>query len=294
MDIWALGVLLYEMLHGTAPFKGKTASEVQQAMLRGGYEQAAHLSDQVKNLIKSLLQFQAEKRPSLEEICEHRWVKDMEESLNSYLRAENATLPRDIHPKIIQIPNISSREGAQAEGLKHRKNNSLNFDDSRSININLEINNFAIMSKLRPKNAYHSQDKEARLEGCYTSKESDHRASLKKTRLEPFASAQISQLDIHRMIEKLQPKPAKLSSKDTLLEKGRREGKEGQAEGTLSKKKFKMRKSEVGFEKYPIRFNTEVNEKEEWEAPRLRKGNIKQKLLVNSKSMLRISKSGKF
>jgi hypothetical protein len=132
-------------------------------MLRGGYEQAAHLSDQVKNLIKSLLQFQAEKRPSLEDICEHRWVKDMEQSLNSYLRAENATLPRDIHPKIIQIPNISSLEGPKTEGLKHRKNNSLNFDDSRSININLEINNFAIMSKLRPKNSYHSQDKEVRL-----------------------------------------------------------------------------------------------------------------------------------
>ena len=29
VDIWAVGVLLYELLHGTAPFKGKSIEEVQ-------------------------------------------------------------------------------------------------------------------------------------------------------------------------------------------------------------------------------------------------------------------------
>lgn len=28
IDIWALGILLYELVHGYAPFKGKTFAEI--------------------------------------------------------------------------------------------------------------------------------------------------------------------------------------------------------------------------------------------------------------------------
>ena len=85
VDVWALGILLYEMLHGFAPFKGKNAADVQEAMLRGNYEFGSHLSEQVKSLISSILQFQADKRPSFNEIMHHSWVKDMSSHINNYL-----------------------------------------------------------------------------------------------------------------------------------------------------------------------------------------------------------------
>lgn len=35
IDIWSVGVLLYEMLHGYAPFKGKEYKDIQASIKSG-------------------------------------------------------------------------------------------------------------------------------------------------------------------------------------------------------------------------------------------------------------------
>ena len=44
IDLWAVGVLLYELVHGRAPFRGETSDEVKRHMLQGSYELSDSLS----------------------------------------------------------------------------------------------------------------------------------------------------------------------------------------------------------------------------------------------------------
>ena len=44
IDLWAVGVLLYELVHGRAPFRGETSDEVKRNMLQGSYELSDSLS----------------------------------------------------------------------------------------------------------------------------------------------------------------------------------------------------------------------------------------------------------
>ena len=86
VDIWALGVLLYELLHGFAPFKGKSVKEVQESILKGSYEMSPRLSDSARHLITNILQVPVNKRLSLAQISSHPWVKEMENHINAYLK----------------------------------------------------------------------------------------------------------------------------------------------------------------------------------------------------------------
>jgi calcium-dependent protein kinase len=83
-DIWACGVIMYLLLTGTPPFYGYTDEETLEQINKGYYSMDhpafKNVSDEAKDLIKRLLTYDHEKRPTARQALNHPWFKYVQNS----------------------------------------------------------------------------------------------------------------------------------------------------------------------------------------------------------------------
>lgn len=81
IDVWSLGVLLFELLHGRSAFKAKSLNEITMKLSKPiDLLFDSNLSEDVKDLIKGILKKEANERLNMKQIFEHNWVKRMLQS----------------------------------------------------------------------------------------------------------------------------------------------------------------------------------------------------------------------
>jgi serine/threonine protein kinase len=73
VDIWSLGVLLFECLAGYPPFTGKTEEDLFKNIRQLKIHWPIDFPPLAKNLVMKILKLNPKERPSLDEILKHSW-----------------------------------------------------------------------------------------------------------------------------------------------------------------------------------------------------------------------------
>ena len=75
VDIWSIGILMFELLSGYSPFVAKTNQELYQNIKRLKIQWPKDMPPLAKNLISKILKLNPIDRPSFDEILDHQWFK---------------------------------------------------------------------------------------------------------------------------------------------------------------------------------------------------------------------------
>ena len=76
VDIWSIGILMFELLAGYSPFVAKTHQELYQNIKKLKINWPRDMSALAKNLISSILKTNPNERLSFEKILEHPWFQN--------------------------------------------------------------------------------------------------------------------------------------------------------------------------------------------------------------------------
>ena len=75
VDIWGMGILLYELMHGHSPYRAKNIEDIYDNIINKRMRFSSRISDEVKDLLNKILKIKPSERISIEDILEHSWVK---------------------------------------------------------------------------------------------------------------------------------------------------------------------------------------------------------------------------
>ena len=91
IDIWGVGVLLFELLTGEAPWEGSDVNTVKKNIIKLNIKWPKKMDPDAKDLISKILRYTPEERPSLRYILNHRFFKKFFPDADKCLKAPNSS-----------------------------------------------------------------------------------------------------------------------------------------------------------------------------------------------------------
>ncbi|EGR31146.1 hypothetical protein IMG5_116760 [Ichthyophthirius multifiliis] len=96
VDMWAFGVLAYEILQGVTPFYERSRKGTLQKIEKGQFNFTKDISDDAKNFVSCLLNVSSVNRQSIKQQIKHQWI-------NQKNMAYQQKIVYDIDLKVINI-----------------------------------------------------------------------------------------------------------------------------------------------------------------------------------------------
>ena len=77
IDIWSLGIILYELYYGKPPFYTNSIYTLIQMIIKDPITWADPISDEFKDFLSQMLQKNPAKRPSYKELLSHPFISNV-------------------------------------------------------------------------------------------------------------------------------------------------------------------------------------------------------------------------
>ncbi|XP_066206307.1 sperm motility kinase 3A-like [Saccopteryx leptura] len=104
VDIWGLGVILFQMVTGELPFKDRDLTKVKKKIMAGKFTIPGFLSVECQALLKKLMALNPSERSAAEEILKDPWVNNgQKEHLKPYGDVPRGNLDPEIVEQMIRM-----------------------------------------------------------------------------------------------------------------------------------------------------------------------------------------------
>eukprot|EP00388_Colpodella_angusta_P046516 GDKK01069672.1.p1 GENE.GDKK01069672.1~~GDKK01069672.1.p1 ORF type:complete len:426 (-),score=64.89 GDKK01069672.1:43-1320(-) len=95
IDVWMVGILTFEFVHGNPPFCEDDLAKQCEVIQRGQYTINEELSEHCKDFISKCLTMEHEKRPTIDEMLDHIWLKKHRHLNNPYIGSYYSAILKD-------------------------------------------------------------------------------------------------------------------------------------------------------------------------------------------------------